>query len=451
MRAVEELVNAVRDHESRRYLREAVGAYQAGAFRAAIVAAWVAVAFDLIGKIRELAVAGDGGAADFIRTLERAIDGNDRNKLLQIERDLLREARDRFEFIEHREYVELERLHQDRHVCAHPAFVRPSEVFEPTPELVRAHLATAADAVLSKVPTPGKRAMQRFRAEVVQDSFPSALTDLVPYLRDRYFEAGKSSLRRGLAELIVRRCLDADGTDHRAIRRYALSAHALERIEPGLLAEALASVVTKLEQGPGLTDDQFLCFTGNLGDMPLAWQALPGSSHARVYQVLKGVAVQRLVDHRIFSCDLAGDAKDIVETRLADLDSRQLAEVIGQSPELRYVGAAVDALRESATYREAEERMGTLVIPLAAVMTATQIREVLDCIRGNPQMRRATQMPPLMVQFFEKTESAFTDCYADWYDLTDWLAETARDPEDYYAYPELWARVHAPRAADAKQ
>ena len=50
MRALEDLLNEVRDRESRRYLEEAIRAYHAGAFRSAIIAAWIAVAFDLIAQ-----------------------------------------------------------------------------------------------------------------------------------------------------------------------------------------------------------------------------------------------------------------------------------------------------------------------------------------------------------------------------------------------------------------
>jgi hypothetical protein len=451
MRAVEDLVNSVRDHESRRYLEEAVGAYQVGAFSAAVVAIWITVAFDLIGKIRALADSGDGAAADFMRGLERAIESDNRSLLLDIERSLLNVAHDTFEFIEHRELVELERIRADRHICAHPAFVRPGEVFVPTPELVRAHVATAVDAVLSKGPTPGKWAIKRFQGEIVQDSFPEALDELAPYLRDRYFEPGKSSLRRGLAELIIKGSLHVNAGDARITRRCGLAAHALEQIEPGLLADALIAVVTKREEGVGLTDDELLCFTGNLGDLQLAWQAMPSSSHVRVREVLKSVQVQQLVDHRIFACALVGEAKEIVEARLVELNSRQLAEVIGQSPDLRYVRAAIDALRESSTYKEAEDRMQTLILPLSPVMTVDEIREVLNCVRDNQQIRMATKMPPLLEQFFDRTEPAFTDSYQDWYDLTDWLIDTAphRDPDNYFAYPKLWAKVHAPGAAEA--
>lgn len=449
MRAVEDLLNEVRSRESRRYLAEAIGAYQAGAFRSAIVATWVAVAFDLIAKIRELAEVGDVKANAFIGQVNQAIMNQERspNRLLDIERNLIKEAYESFEFIEPRERLQLERLRQDRHVCAHPAFVRPDEVFDPTPELVRAHLATAVDAVLSKGPTPGKRAIDRFMNEIGQTSFPERLDELADYLRDRYFETGKRALRRGLAELIVKCCLGTNGADPRIARRCALAAHALERIEPDLLTDALASVITKREQGAGLVDTEFLCFTANLGDMQLAWEALPGSSHSRVREVLKNIPVEQLIEHRIFARSLAEEAQHIVEGRLSDLNREQLAEVIGLAADPRFTDLAINEFRESPEYSEAEQNMESLVLPLAPVMTTGQVREILDAIRSNPQIRMAVEMPALLVQFFDRAEPQFAGCYRDWYDLTDWLLTTAphSDPDHYAAYPELWTRVHAPR------
>jgi hypothetical protein len=451
MRAVEDLLNEVHDRESRRYLAEAIGSYQAGAFRAAIVATWVAVAFDLIGKIRELDEADDPAAGDFMRGLERAIENQSQNPdlLLDIERNLIKVAHESFEFIEQRERLQLERLRQDRHVCAHPAFVRPDEVFVPAPELVRAHLATAVDAVLSKGPTPGKRAIERFKNEISQTAFPERLDDLASYLRDRYFEPGKRVLRRGLAELIVKGCLGADGADSRIVRRCMLAAHALELIEPGLLSDALAAVVTKREQGSGLVDADLMCFISNLGDMQLAWGALPDSSHARVHELLKSSPVEQLIEHHIFAQGLAEEAGSIIETRLADLNREQLAEVIGQTVDIRFAVLAISEFRESPEYTEAGQNMESLVLPLAPVMTADQVREVLDAVRGNQQIRMAVEMPELFVQFFDRTEPRFAECYQDWYELTDWLIASAphSDPEHYAAYPELWTRVHAPRRA----
>ena len=448
MRALEDLLNEVRDRESRRYLEEAIRAYDVGAFRVAIVATWVAVAFDLIAKVRQLAATGDDGANDFIRTLDQAIEGDSPNRQLTIERNLLVVAHETFEFIEHRERKELERLRDDRHVCAHPAFVRPGDVFDPPPELVRAHIATAVDAVLSKGPTPGRRAIERFKEEIQRDSFPRSQDDLTRYLRARYFEPGKSSLRRGLAVLIVKNCLDGDetGTRSRVTRKYAMAARALERIEPGLLTEALSTVVTRREEGPGLSDDELLSFTANLGDMPLAWQALPDASHVKVYETLKNADVQQLVDHGIFACALTTEARDAVDGRLGALDDVQLAEVIGQDPESRRFGhAAIAALQQSQTNDDATRIMDTLVLPLARTMTDGQVRSVLVCLQDNPQVRMAADMPPLFTEFFDRTGHTFASCYEDWFTLAQWLADTAphRDPSSHFAYPELWARVHS--------
>jgi len=56
---LEELVLKCRDERARAYIGEAVGCYRAGSYRAAIVATWIAVAFDIIDKMRELSLAGD--------------------------------------------------------------------------------------------------------------------------------------------------------------------------------------------------------------------------------------------------------------------------------------------------------------------------------------------------------------------------------------------------------
>jgi len=454
MRALEDLLNDVRDRDSRRYLDEAIRAYNVGAFRAAIVATWVTVAFDLIGKIRQLAATGDAAANDFIRRLDQAIESDATSRLLAIERELLTAAQQTFEFIERRELKTLERLRDDRHVCAHPAFVRPGEVLEPTPEMVRAHIATAVDAVLSKSATPGRLAVERFRQEIARDSFPRELDALTRYLRDRFFEPGKSSLRSGLASLIVANCLDGDsaGLSYRVVRRYAMCAHALERIEPGQLVTALSAVVTRREQGPGLTDMELLRFTANLGDMSLAWNALPESSHTRVFEMIKNAAVQDLIEHGVFACALTQEATEAVDARIPELSAVQLAEVIGQDPDARrFSGVAIGALRDARTHDDAEWAMETLVLPLAGALTEDQVRAVLACLQDNPQVRMAPAMPSAFAEFFDAAAATFANCYQDWLDLVDWLVSTAphRDAANRFAYPELWRKVAGATSADS--
>ena len=73
IQAVNDYVQTVRDINTREYIAEAIAAYRARAYRSAIMGTWVAVAYDIIAKIRELAVEGDPTAKKFTTTLDAAI------------------------------------------------------------------------------------------------------------------------------------------------------------------------------------------------------------------------------------------------------------------------------------------------------------------------------------------------------------------------------------------
>lgn len=256
MRAVDDLVAGVRDPRSRVMFSEAVRAYGAGAHRSAIISTWVTVAFDLMSKIRQLAEAGEAEARILIKRLDRAIDSKDVRKLQDLERGLLDACRDNFELLDSRDHDALTRLYEDRHVCAHPAFVAPEEAFEASAELVRVHLATAVDSVLQHGVTAGRRAIARFTAESEGPAWPSTQESLVAYLRERYLDRGKARLRRDLPVVVVVKGVigTADPLpDNDTRTRLVDAAHAVNTIDPQLLADALDHVVRRREEGPGLT------------------------------------------------------------------------------------------------------------------------------------------------------------------------------------------------------
>ncbi|MGW0434682.1 hypothetical protein ACWDV4_19370 [Micromonospora sp. NPDC003197] len=436
MRALEDLQAAVRDPGSRRYLTEAVRAYQAGAFRPAIVGIWVAVALDLVNKIREIAASGEGEARSFVEGLDRAVISGNVEHVAKLERDLLEVCRDKFELLIDREVDELERLRRDRHVCAHPAFVRPDEVFEPTPELVRVHLGTAVDAVLSKGPTPGKKAIERFRHEIDGTAFPNNLDDLCEYLRERYFERGKSSLRRGLAELIVKVAINPPDGDLRRGDRCALAAHALERIQPELLSHALNKVVKNKEEGLGLTATELIRFAGALGDLDLAWLALPASSHSRVRAAVEAADLGSLLDHGLFTRQLPEGIAAVVNSRREHLNVGNLMDVVTQNPELSFTQAAIKVFADSGSFRAAEANMARLILPIAKEMSASDIKSIIAIFVHNNQIHFASGMPDLMLKFFHSTVGHFTECATDWYTLSAAM-QSFDQAGGYYSYPDL--------------
>ena len=109
-------------------------------------------------------------------------------KVLQgIENDLLNEALNSFEFITPQEHTDLDRLKQDRNQCAHPAFVTDLVLFQPSPELVRAHIAHAIHHLLAHPPTQGKNALARLKSDLMQPSFPTDQKAVNEFMEMRYF------------------------------------------------------------------------------------------------------------------------------------------------------------------------------------------------------------------------------------------------------------------------
>ena len=78
----------------------------------------------------------------------------------------------KYEFISPIERKDLERLHEDRSLCAHPSMHSMGEPFHPTPELARCHLRNAITHLLQHPPVQGKAALQHIWDTIKSEYFP---------------------------------------------------------------------------------------------------------------------------------------------------------------------------------------------------------------------------------------------------------------------------------------
>lgn len=144
------LVLACRDVRARELLAEAVGAYRAGSYRAAIVTTWIGVLFDFIFKLRELSAEDDADAKKLVEEFDLARTNNDKDAAMKLERGVLDHCESTFEFVSKQERIDLQRLLDDRNRCAHPAWRGEDERFDPPAELARTHMRAAVDILLSR-------------------------------------------------------------------------------------------------------------------------------------------------------------------------------------------------------------------------------------------------------------------------------------------------------------
>lgn len=206
---LEELVLGCADESVRSGIEEAIKCYQGGAYRAAIVSAYVTVCFDLIEKLKALAASGDGDAKVAVTRLEalqEQLDRADPNAikgLLSFERELLELFRDKLEFLGKNEFDDLNRLREDRNRCAHPTFFKSSLPFAPSAELARLHLRNSLVHVLTKSPKQGRAALDSLEAVVLSSYFPTILEDVVARLRGTELMNARPALIRSFVDRFV--------------------------------------------------------------------------------------------------------------------------------------------------------------------------------------------------------------------------------------------------------
>lgn len=206
---IEALALSCRSEQSREYVAEALRCYRAGSFRATIVTVWIAVVFDLIDKVRELALSGDNVAKTLEAKYENYIaqieEGNDQGKknALQFERAILETCREQLEFFDTYQMTDLVRLRDDRHRCAHPSFQRVGLPYEPSAEHARLHLRNAIVHVLAQPPVQGKAALAELKATVASTYFPKTTDKALAHLRTTALNSATDAFIRSFVDMLV--------------------------------------------------------------------------------------------------------------------------------------------------------------------------------------------------------------------------------------------------------
>jgi hypothetical protein len=169
---LDELLLKCRDPQSKVFLAEAIACYRTGAYRSAIISTWIAVVFDLISKLKDLALTGDIEAQKAINAIEQMYLKDDITSALRFEREILKSAREKFQLFSFVEEEDLKRLFVDRNRCAHPSLRSLEEPYQPSGELVRSHIYNAVVTLLQYPPVQGRQALQSILETIKSDAFP---------------------------------------------------------------------------------------------------------------------------------------------------------------------------------------------------------------------------------------------------------------------------------------
>ncbi len=206
---LDEMILRCRTTQAKEYISEAVSCYRGGAYRAVIVNTWVAIVYDLIDKIRELSISGDTAAKriiDGFESYQKQIDeGNEQaiKKSLEFERNILDTSKNELQFFDKQQYLDLQRLREDRHRCAHPSFHREDGPYKPSAEQARMHLRNAIVHVLSQPPVQGKSAIKKILSLISSSYFPRDIKNAKAQLAESELAKPTTALINGVVDGIM--------------------------------------------------------------------------------------------------------------------------------------------------------------------------------------------------------------------------------------------------------
>jgi len=387
---LDELILKCRDDRAKAYISEAVASYRSGAFRSAIVGTWIAVCFDVIEKLRELALSGDKEAEKHAEELEKTRKSGDIAKALKFERELLELARDKFELISHIEFIDLERLQEDRNRCAHPSLVSEDQVFSPSAELARVHLYSAVSHLLQHPPVQGRYALDRLIKEIDSEYFPENKDKAKVSLTSGPLRKPRESLVRNFVVVLIKKFLKGS-IDWKHKRRVAAALNATAELHPQGHCAAFSVKLSPLLRS--LDDVELKRVIDFFQLIPDAWQYVESDVQQRIENFLSSLPSE-LLDEMEFLLSFPPFRKQAL-SRIKIATRTELKACMFIFLPLEVAERFIAIFLESPNFDQANEWAKHLAI-YASDFNEDQIRRIVTCAAKNDQVLHSFELGALL-------------------------------------------------------
>jgi hypothetical protein len=379
LRDLDELVHSCRTDEARSFIAEAVACYRSGAFRACVVATWIAVVYDTLAKFRELALGGDKEAQliiDELARLQPLIVSGDQGaikRILEIERTVVTVANDKFGFFDGQQVSDLARLQEDRNRCAHPTYQGTDQPYHPSAELARAHLVHAVDHVLALPPVQGKAATAHIVHLVESNFFPEDVEQAKVQLRLGGLDRPKDSLVRAVADHFIFGFLEG-GPPIKGRTRTAVAIKATYDMFPGIVEPRMRKAMNTV--GRRIVDKDLYLFFALQAYLSHTWGMLEEDNKNRVRELVRHSnddLAQRLLPNSLTIPDLESVSID----RIIKLDHQALGNLLKRTTHSAAIARAVDIYCSAKSWDRANTYYQSVISPVIDKLDEMQIRRIL--------------------------------------------------------------------------
>ncbi len=393
---------------------------------------------DVISKLRELANGGDAAALAEIKQLDGWIKTKDLRNLQQFENTLIDLAREKFGMLLPHEAVDMDRLRDDRHLCAHPAFVSDDGLFSPTPELVRAHIAHAILHLLSRPPVQGKQLIERYDRDLLGGSIPKSAEDIELVLRENYLGNAKLGSVVSLAKALAKALVGSEAATYKGKEnQIAISLAAIGRLAPGLFEEHIPPVIERL--GRDLNDDKVLNVCRYVEAEPRIWEWLGQAGQTRVLAKIEHSPLKEVIP--AFKARHVPVVGEVLLNKVKTEEIKAQESVLSKVPCRSFVSAALDLYGSSGSFVTAEKRGIEVLLPHAKYFVVNDVERLNAVIRGSKydQILNASQTATILTQVFDQARQLLPAASSHWSEIAKYIVE--KNAASDYDYPKFLSEL----------
>jgi hypothetical protein len=383
---LDELHLMCRNEKARLLISDAIKCYKIGAYRQAIVATWIAIVYDYIAKLQELDIAGDKQAKQDHADYEMIRASHDIKKSLEFERNIIDYSKTKYELLTSLEYIDINRIFEDRNRCAHPAMNSTESPYYPTAELTRTHIRNAVEIILQHPPVQGKAALDKLIEKIDSAYFPTYFKDAEAVLAAGPLARPRESLVRNFVIVIIKELLRTDLVLDKH-RRYIIALNVTGKLHQLFVEKTIKDNLNSIVAG--ISDDELHRVIIFLDMVKDCWQFLQIDQQTRLKTYTKNIPDKHIhiIEHALSISDLNSEAM-IMVSKLSDSNIVKIIDeysVLSISQPI--INRAVVLYCDANSFADANYSAKNFIIPFRDKLNQTQLESIIKASRNNSQIR----------------------------------------------------------------
>ena len=307
-------------------------------------------------------------------------------------------AKTKMGLFNHQEHRMLQRLYEDRHLCAHPAFASDDRLFEPTDELVRTHIAGIVETVLCQRPVQGRKIFEAFSEDIQSPGFPRDEGKAILFVETKYLAGMRSEIVKNFGIVLAKSMVRNVPSEWEGYRVPVVDSFNAIRLRRSESWEEILTAVAKM-----VNDDEpehrIRCLA-LLADFPEVYERLEQATIDALHEV--ATSDGSLVDYpEAFAAVSLPAFKDPLIDRFEQLKDGKAGDVLESAVDMSFCANSIKRFADSGSFRSAEANFDTFVRPFAKRLPISGLDKVFEAVEENGQIWNAGGTPDSLVELLE--------------------------------------------------